>query len=347
VRVHVISDLHLDAVSHGVPRREEILRSVDVSLAQIRKGDVLVVNGDITDPGTNRSYQAISDAIEIDRKAKALGASTVEWLVGNHDIFEDGSGGSVLGPLIAAGCNVHGEPTLFEHEPLDFLALPYVPIAKRYDPEEVLRDLLPKKGPVFVFGHLNLEGITPGSEVTLMARGREVYWPKSSRSRSFDPRILYVGGHIHRAQEYDGVEIVGSPDRFDAGEADHNPMTFIAAWTGKKWTVDRKRIEESVQLRRYVDCDQGDRLATTGIFRAGDFVRAIDEGENRQEVEKQGAIFVSIPKAVAASPKATVSRESKKHRRVREVVLDVARAYPSTKDGLLERVEKTMTEAGL
>jgi DNA repair exonuclease SbcCD nuclease subunit len=352
--VHCISDLHLDAVTHGVPRRDEILRSVHASLELIREGDVLVVNGDITDPGTNRSYQAIADAIEIDRRAKALGAYAVEWVVGNHDVLEDGSGGSVLDPLAAAGCSVHSEPTnveVVEGGPL-FLFLPHAPLARRYDPEKVVEELLPERGPVIVFGHLNPPGITPGSEVDVMPRGRDVMWPKFEARRE----VLLVGGHIHRAQEYpqrppgqfrpwDSIQIVGSPVRFGFGEADHNPQTFTARWDGKDWAVERRSIESlGAKLARFVNPKVGD-----AVPERGDFARAVpdDEGEIEAYVKKQGATFVPLPKLGTARAKASTLPEAKKHRRVRDVVLDLSRGYPSAEEGLVDRVEETLERNGI
>lgn len=350
-RIVCMSDLHLDAVTHGVPRQGEIMGSVEIILEDVKPGDVVVCLGDVTDPGTNRSYESLGRAIYIDRKAKERGAKRVVWLVGNHDVLEDGSGGNVLEPLRAAGCEVIARPSREDVDGILFVLLPHAPLANRYDPEAILLDVAHVKGPMIVFGHLNPPGISPGSEADRMARGRDVMWPDIPPR----PGTLYVGGHIHRAQLYRTpkhglpIHIIGSPVRFDFGEHDHEPSTFVAEWKGPKWHVDRKLIDP-VRLRRFIDCSSPAWLSLTkGVWPpdADDFVKGIKDSEVEEAAARIGATFVPVPKLVEAQPKAEVSEGAKKHRRVRDVVLDVAKAYPSAERGLLAQVEQTLTGAKL
>ena len=76
--------------------------------------------------------------------------------------------------------------------------------------------------PVIIAGHLNLEGITAGSETTKMPRGREVYWPLDAIRECF-PDALVLGGHYHERQLYQGVQIIGSLARLTFGEEDTQP----------------------------------------------------------------------------------------------------------------------------
>jgi hypothetical protein len=199
---------------------------------------------------------------------------------------------------------------------------------------------------------LNIRGINSGSEAEKMARGREVFWPDVPE----DPRLLFVGGHIHEEQVYRGIYVVGSPVRFDFNEEGHYPKTFEARFNASagSWEVWRRRLEEDLglKLRRF----HSDFMISEGLkdprfnsFDPGDFVRAVpdDEGKLAAAVESAGAIFLPMPKLAEAKPKAGAKQEAKKHRRVREVVLDVARKYPTAEGGLIASVTRTMDEEGI
>lgn len=348
-KFHCISDLHLDAVTYGVPRHREICSALSFACSFVEEGDILVNLGDVADPGTNRSYGAVAQLIALDREVHGFDARRVIHINGNHDVLEDGSGGSVLAPLDAAGGEVIFEPTLIkgflDHPDTWLCFLPHASLARKYDPGEFLSAVMQafhsedKRTHMAIFGHLNPPGITPGSEATKMPRGREVMWPELVP----DDRIFVATGHIHRAQIYRGMYVIGSPVRFDVSEADHVPQTLTAEFYGARWFVERREIPD---LKRFVLVDGG-RLEDFEI-REGDFVRAIDDEETAKKVAELGAVFIPIPKVAAAVPKAEIGRGARKHRRVRDVVRAIAESYPTAKDGaLVERVEETMTEAGL
>jgi len=180
-----------------------------------------------------------------------------------------------------------------------------------------------------IFGHLNLIGIKPGSEVTYMPRGRDVFWPKDG---PIEHNVICVGGHIHKAQKYSYVEIVGSPVRFTFGEEDHTPQTFSMKYAKDGWSVHRKKIPGVRNFRTFT--------SNPAESSAGDFVKA--PAEFAEQAEKAGAHFISLPTIAPAEPRVAVDQEAVIERRVREVVLDVAKAYPSAESGLLDLLNSTM-----
>lgn len=352
IRFVCISDLHLDAATYGVARMNEIDRSVRAQLEKVRKGDEVVFLGDLGNPGSSRIYEAISRAIQYDREVRNRGAC-MHWLVGNHDVLEDGSGGSVLEPLRGYGAEVYSLPdgVVASAGGVDMIFLPHAPLASRYDPGEFLRRRVREDRPTIVFGHLNPPGITPGSEAEAFARGRDVMWPED---RPVARNVLYVSGHIHRAQEYPkrprpdvrpwgSIQIVGAPVRFGFDEADHEPQTFVASWDGEDWQITREPVEKNLLkggwLSRFVTVEENDRKTMIG---EEDFVRSSDDLS--ELCDAAGATFVPLPKLAVARPKARVEEGARRHRRVRDVVSSIAKAYPTADAGLESAVETIMTE---
>ncbi len=232
MKIVISSDWHLDAVTDGVRRGPDVEQAVEESVAYAvrERVDVYIMAGDLGDPNTVRIHRAVAYAARVAARLKAQGI-TVIFITGNHDVVEDGSGDNVMMALEPAGARVMDGP---EHVVLhdrrgpsvDLFALPYTPASHGYDPEFVLNDMLLRlqavRMPQLIVGHLNLAGIVPGSESKQYARGREVFWPLDA-IREHAPDALLVGGHYHRRQVYEGVNIVGSLARLTHGEEDHEP----------------------------------------------------------------------------------------------------------------------------
>jgi DNA repair exonuclease SbcCD nuclease subunit len=159
------------------------------------------------------------------------------WLVGNHDVIEDGSGSHTMSGFAGAltfedelnTIQVLDRPCVrLLRQDLLLVALPYVARSHAYDPAQYIRELddLGCRR-VIVIGHLNLEGIEPGSETKDMPRGRDVFWPIAEIRTRWGDRALMLGGHYHEQQEYEGVHIVGSLERLTFGEEKNEPGYFI------------------------------------------------------------------------------------------------------------------------
>ena len=110
------------------------------------------------------------------------------------------------------------------------IALPFTATSHDYDPDAFIRACHKRhydpKEPVLIIGHLNLEGISPGSETTDMPRGRNVYWPMDAIKECF-PTATVIGGHYHTPQEYNGVTIIGSMVRLRFDERDNTPGYIV------------------------------------------------------------------------------------------------------------------------
>jgi DNA repair exonuclease SbcCD nuclease subunit len=245
-RMLAVSDLHLDWSTAGVRRYDDVSRQLDRVYEVVHdtpndsRFDAVFCLGDIANPERVQSHRAVARCIEWSTEIQAAGAEPM-WLVGNHDVVEDGSGGHVLEAVVAAGFTVFSEPTVLELAPgLELMALPFTPRARAYDPGEFVkaaargaRDLAPKtKRPaMLVIGHLYLNGIHPGSETTDLPRGREIMWPLAELAEHY-PNAMLVAGHHHQAQVFQGVvpeqklHIVGSLERLTFGEEHHRKSFF-------------------------------------------------------------------------------------------------------------------------
>jgi DNA repair exonuclease SbcCD nuclease subunit len=247
VKLLVFSDIHLDAVTAGKPRRQEVvsfLRQVrDIAIAQ--KVHVVVFSGDAHDSGWLLDPLYTSELID------AFFCFHQELVVipGNHDVLDtselfDGEPVSTLTPLRAAFrfLHAHRHPVHVMERPsvrrIGFpaknhdwalLALPYVSRAHSKQNEEWLDEAFAaaKKqvdagAGLIVVGHLVVPGAAMGSESQEMAKGQDQLFP-FERVAELKPRLV-INGHYHARQvvKGSGVEIVipGSPLRFTFGEAD-------------------------------------------------------------------------------------------------------------------------------
>lgn len=237
MKILITSDWHLDAVTDGVTRWDEVAAAVDqsVQIAIEEKVSLYVMVGDLCNFDGWNSVRAMSKSIEVAIRLDNASVSSL-WIAGNHDVVEDGLGTTTLSPLVSAAValNVFENPgELIFTDPVTskrvhIVGLPFTPVSHAYDPEVIVRKMSkPTPGvPVMVFGHLNLKGISAGSETKELARGREVYWPVDTIKRKW-PGCTIFGGHYHTAQEFNGVNIVGSLARLRHDEEGHNPSLVI------------------------------------------------------------------------------------------------------------------------
>ncbi len=102
MKILAISDVHADATLFGVPRYDEVecvmQRSVEVAVE--RRVDHYLFCGDLCDPDLTAlgTVRAIGLGV---RTALTLANEGIPstWIVGNHDVFEDGSGCTTLSSL--------------------------------------------------------------------------------------------------------------------------------------------------------------------------------------------------------------------------------------------------------
>lgn len=255
MRILVTSDWHVDAVTAGVERLPEIaehVSAIETAIAE-REVDLVLHLGDCWDPGsvhdprwTRFVYESF---VHLGRAARLRvdGAGNGPGLVaipGNHDVVDVAEPTSTL-----SGLRVAGDPsTLVLEQPscwglvrgsshVALLALPYV--SRAHERSDGYRRALDaalegalraaRHSPVVVLSHLAFEGMTPGSETTDMARGREVPFPVELVEQVRP--TLVVNGHYHARQTIRrgalDIEIPGAPIRFTFGEARDGARGFL------------------------------------------------------------------------------------------------------------------------
>lgn len=240
--VIISSDWHADLVTQGVDRHPEIRALVfeSVEYAIAIRARAYIFAGDLADPDNVRSHRASALAIEVAHKLKEAEIDNF-WIAGNHDVLEDGTGYTTLSSLFACSYSAAEEACIevaerpwtwvreYENgKGLNIIALPFTASSHRYDPAEYIeeaREDVSDDYPTMIVGHLNLKGITPGSETNDMPRGREVFWPTDT-IRALFPKAIVIGGHYHKRQVFDGVHIVGSQARVTHGEGE-NEVGFL------------------------------------------------------------------------------------------------------------------------
>jgi hypothetical protein len=191
--------------------------------------------GDLTNPNSRNVHHAVSFAVMVANWCADRGIHSI-WLVGNHDIQEDGKRAThTLLPLAYLNqklVHVYDEPTndIVDTGSFKFrlIALPYTSIGRAYDPRTHVRGSVDawtakdKHLPLMVAGHLNIEGIEPGSESGEMARGRDVFFPVEEVDELY-PGALKLNGHYHRQHHFRGIHIPGCPLRLTHGEEKNEP----------------------------------------------------------------------------------------------------------------------------
>lgn len=248
MKLLVFSDAHGDWTTGGFERHDEVSRAFDQvhAYAVSRKVDRVLFNGDLTDPDVDPTlaHRTIARALGL---AIALRDDGVEsdWLVGNHDVIEDGRGSHTLMALARAGFRVHASPgNTFVHqgsERTEFVYLPYAGKARRYDPDRFVRDLAAshrlgvKGGTLVVLGHMtNVPGANVGSETLDMPRGSDAVFPLEAcnellKAGGYD-RMVLTNGHFHRRVTDGPVLIPGALARLTHGEEDHVPGFLVIEW---------------------------------------------------------------------------------------------------------------------
>lgn len=243
MKLCVVSDAHLDWVTHGVRRFPEIAAAFDETIeAALDEGcSGYVFLGDLCDPDSGSCvFRVLEVAI---RTALRLAACKIPsiWIAGNHDTIEDGTKDTSLSPLRAlygdrTPVHVFEEPGTCvlreavdrdDHRDVWIAALPFTSASHPYDPASVSEKLLMGKDPrnVVVAGHLHVPGVEPGEETREMPRGREVWLPVDV----LKPRAsVILNGHYHRQQKTEsGVWIPGSLARLTFCEENNHPGYLI------------------------------------------------------------------------------------------------------------------------
>lgn len=237
VKMLVTSDWHLDATTAGADRFDDVAQAVEetVEAASSEQVDLFVFLGDLCDPDANRAPRCVAFAIVVARRLHAASIRS-RWLVGNHDVIEDGSGTHTMTPMQAAqvrptadapGWCVVDRPMVERIAGATFVWLPYVPRCASYDAGEFVRSVETSgmQQRVIVAGHLSIHGQVPGSETHDMPRGRDLWLPTDAIAERW-PQAVVMNGHYHRAQQTP-VIIPGSLARLTFGEESHSPGFVI------------------------------------------------------------------------------------------------------------------------
>lgn len=237
----VSSDWHVDAVTAGFRRRDDVARSVwkvveAAKAVEDPKDAVFVFLGDLCDPDS--SGGTIAGAELSIRVAAALGHAGIInfWIPGNHCVVSDGSLLTSLSPLYAAqdaGCLpktfVYEEPHQISFGGYLLHFLPFVSLASAYDPDATVREWaeaprMSEKVSMF-FGHLQVEGAKLGSETYDMPRGRDVAFPVEA-VKLFPNRTCF-NGHYHLRQLVGEVLVPGALERLTFDEESNVPGFLV------------------------------------------------------------------------------------------------------------------------
>ena len=249
MKILVTSDWHGDWVSGGFERHDEVFKAVDETerVAFEEEVDLYLMLGDLTDPDVNLplAHRTIARSVEVHRRLEngRDGAHrSIEdlWVVGNHDVVEDGRGSHTLMALEKAGATVDARPTMHEYVEDDrrsiwVMTLPYPSMTEKYDPIEslkLMRRQLDPKDTVIIAGHMTkIPSFEPGSESGEMARGREMIFPVDAAVELFGDRVVLLNGHYHKQQAVrrkpSDVLVPGALIRCTHGEEHHMPGYLI------------------------------------------------------------------------------------------------------------------------
>lgn len=242
-KIMVISDLHLDAVSVGVERydgmKRKLMQVVEVMAEE--QPDELWCLGDISDP-SNRAVDLVCDFGEWLRDE--CYAVDFTCIAGNHDVIEGRAGLSTLRPLellspqnFEQTFDIFTRPAFQRRRNYDLVVLPFTNRAADYNATVFIEELGAGQSykakdrpggtgkPVFIIGHLSIEGIHPGSETEDMPRGRDMRFPLSACKKLF-PDAMLMNGHYHTPQVFDGIHIPGSLERLTFSDK-HDPSFMI------------------------------------------------------------------------------------------------------------------------
>jgi DNA repair exonuclease SbcCD nuclease subunit len=234
MRIVIASDFHGDWFTDGYERLDDLEEAAHAVLVEACKADVFMFLGDLTNPYSKNVHHAVRVAVGM---ASQLNTRNVVnyWLTGNHDVIEDGD--RVSHTLLALK-NLHHGLTKVIDEPLSIMlthgkrliALPFVAPSIAYDPAAFIHSCHKITEEfderVLIAGHLNIEGIEPGSETTDMARGRDIFFPLEAVEECY-PKALLFNGHYHERQVFKRINIPGSLLRLTHGEETNNPGFLV------------------------------------------------------------------------------------------------------------------------
>jgi DNA repair exonuclease SbcCD nuclease subunit len=235
VKILFSSDWHLDHVTAGKARFDEVCDAVDetVRAAVEARCSHYFFLGDLMDHDSGSvTYRALEF---VGRTMRWLQTEriTSHWLAGNHDVVEDGRGTTTLTPLNAFQAPsltyVYERPEVVAFSDLTVVALPYTATSHAYDPVAYVQGVAKgcsKEVPTIVIGHLCVAGVIPGEETLEMPRGRDVVFPRTAL-RECLPEARLFNGHYHKRQVHDGVHIPGSLARLTFGEQGHVPGYLV------------------------------------------------------------------------------------------------------------------------
>ena len=241
MKILFTGDWHLDRMTAGYDRFEDIRDAIEqtVNVAMDSNIDMYVFLGDLANPNNVRSHRAAATAMGVAETLRRAAIDSI-WIVGNHDVIEDGnvdfSGGaySTLSTLQSAGFTVISNPGGYSDlvNGIQFLAFPFPASHKVYDPistieEEVRSGALDSNNEkLLAIGHLSLPSAKMGSESADMARGRAIEWPVAA-IKEYWPNAIIVGGHYHHQQTCNGVMFPGSLARLGFDEETNEPGYLI------------------------------------------------------------------------------------------------------------------------
>lgn len=226
------SDWHPDVTTLGVSRFNEVQRAVRKSVehAIAIKADRYLFLGDLCDPDSGPIvFRCVGLALWAATTLEGAGIPS-HWLVGNHDVIEDGSGTSTLQPLRDAGFDVMDQPQAVGAGGCEILALPFTAASHPYQPERAVQQLF-DGSKTLVLSHLGIEGIQPGEETKDMPRGREVVFPHASFPSTLRD-VTILSGHYHQKQVFERpgllpIHVVGSLARLTFGESNNEPSFLV------------------------------------------------------------------------------------------------------------------------
>lgn len=236
------SDLHLGLMTNDINRTDEIVKVClrVVKYAVKNKVDWFVFGGDIFN-NNNPNEWLISQFIRILNPLKKANIKTFV-IDGNHDKISKPGRMSCLQFLkkIKEGypnikwVNDINVTKVLKSELGDvyFTFLPH--ISTTQTPEKfktvqqyidarakAIQKKLPKDARHYVFSHLNVKGVIPGSEEYLLKKSEiflpDVWTDQKIRLKEMD-RPEIIQGHIHSRGQVDNIQIVGSPIFVDFGE---------------------------------------------------------------------------------------------------------------------------------
>lgn len=290
MKVFVTSDWHLDAVTHGIDRHDELAaRAHEVADEAIKQGaDVFMFLGDLCDPDRGSDVaRALGVVVEIETKLAEAGVEAI-WMAGNHDVIEDGTGRTVLSPLKTVA-RVVEEPSVITIQRTKFLLLPFTAAARPYSPKDFVDKSAIGHGEFDIaVGHLCVPGMTPGEESNEMRRGRDVTLPVDQLLRCSK---MILNGHYHRQTTMDGVHIPGSLAQLTFGEHASHSYLVLEKDPKRGWGIEARKFKRTARAMLTFRQSDAGRTGWVGWrSEPGDMVRIIADGPEEERVEWEAEV---------------------------------------------------------